>query len=369
MSVDVVLKDRNGSERTYSVESAIALPTPGGGTKLFYANGATLDTIMNHAALSGSYADSEITSIPSFALAGYSQITSLAFPACVSIGEHALDGCSDLSELSVDWAGFSESGLGSYALAGTAISEFKPENGVRLAEGMFRNCPELSEVWLYCVEDGYIPIQSASYAFAGCSKLMTIKAYRSASEINPGGAVIKFTTDDSPGIFQECRMLSEVFIGAQLAGQIIPPRAFRNCNALRTLYRSQSRFIALSSASGRACIGADAFAYCSSLQTISFYMLDVDFGIGPRAFNGCVALSSLYLRFGVESSSYSYSYSFLAKLWPLPTDAFMNTPFSNSSYLGRYGSIFISPSKFLPWIKAAPGWSVYSSRMVGYNES
>lgn len=367
MSVDVVLKDRNGSERTYSVESAIALPTPGGGTKLFYANGATLDTIMNHTALSGSYVDSEITSIPSFALAGYSQITSLAFPACVSIGEHALDGCSDLSELSVDWAGFSESGLGSYALAGTAISEFKPENGVRLAEGLFRNCLELSEVWLHCVEDGYIPISElASYAFAGCSRLTTIRGYASGSE--QSAAPVKFIGDSNKavGVFEDCIMLSEIRIGNGFTVDRIPSSVFQGCIALTTISNAAGYLVLEALGDNQPAVGARAFYSCVALQSISFRVQDVSKLFGQSAFYGCHSLVSVYLNI---VASYSTSASFLSKLGALDVPVFGETPMRDSSYLGRFGSIYISPSRYVSWMKSAYGWSVYSSRMVGYNAS
>ena len=46
------------------------------------------------------------------------------------------------------------------------------------------------------------------------------------------------------------------------------------------------------------------------------------------------------------------------------TNAFINTPISNSTYLGYYGSIYV-PSSLVDTYKSATNWATYSDRIVG----
>lgn len=94
-------------------------------------------------------------------------------------------------------------------------------------------------------------------------------------------------------------------------------------------------------------IGNYAFARCSLLASISFPKAST---IGIGAFSGCSKLSALYLT-GTS-------------IVKLSLNAFKDTPMSNSTYLGYFGSIYV-PTSLLASYKTATNWSVYSSRFVG----
>lgn len=76
-------------------------------------------------------------------------------------------------------------------------------------------------------------------------------------------------------------------------------------------------------------IGSSAFANCSSLMTVNVLSTEV-----------------------VSLVSYN---------------AFTNTPMSNSTYTGSFGSIYV-PTSLVDSYKAATNWSVYSARITAYTE-
>ena len=113
--------------------------------------------------------------------------------------------------------------------------------------------------------------------------------------------------------------------------------AFHNCYSLTT-----ANFPACTS------IGSYAFQTCRLLTTASF---PVCTRIENGAFNGCSSLASIYFT-GTS----------------IPTlnnvDAFGYTPLSNSTYIGKFGSIYVR-SSLLNSFKTAANWKTYSARMVG----
>lgn len=120
----------------------------------------------------------------------------------------------------------------------------------------------------------------------------------------------------------------------------ISPYAFANCSSLTTASFPECTTIGssafancykLTSISFPSCtsIGGSAFANCSNLTTAS---LPECISIGTGAFSNCSKLSQLYI--GTSNCS-------LAN-----TNTFLNTPFSNSTYLGYFGSIYV-PSDYV----------------------
>ena len=49
----------------------------------------------------------------------------------------------------------------------------------------------------------------------------------------------------------------------------------------------------------------------------------------------------------------------------LASDAFNNTPMKASSYIGKFGSIYV-PAAYVDSYKSSTNWSIFSSRIVGY---
>lgn len=95
-------------------------------------------------------------------------------------------------------------------------------------------------------------------------------------------------------------------------------------------------------------VGNSAFMHCSSLTRIS---LPVTAYIGQCAFSNCTSLESVYL---LRSSKCT-----------LGTAVFTSTPMSLSSYLGRFGSIFV-PASLVNEYKSATNWVTYADRITSY---
>ena len=117
-------------------------------------------------------------------------------------------------------------------------------------------------------------------------------------------------------------------------------------------------------------IGSHTFFYCQSLITANF---PVCTSIGSSAFYGCQSLTtaSFPVCTRIENGAFN-GCSSLASIYftgtSIPTlnnvDAFGYTPLSNSTYIGKFGSIYVR-SSLLNSFKTAANWSQYSARMVG----
>lgn len=95
-------------------------------------------------------------------------------------------------------------------------------------------------------------------------------------------------------------------------------------------------------------IYSSAFQNCSELSIISLPALT---SISGRAFYNCSKLEKVYLLGNSVASAQT-------------TTIFDNTPMSQSSYLGYFGSIYV-PSSLLTQYQSARYWSTYSNRFVG----
>ena len=116
--------------------------------------------------------------------------------------------------------------------------------------------------------------------------------------------------------------------------------AFFKCTSLTTAYFPSATLISTS-----------AFASCSSLTTASFPNA---ISIGQFAFASCSKLSAVYF---LASSAASL----------INSNAFSNTPMSNSTYTGTFGSIYV-PASLVGTYKSKATWSVYADRITSYVE-
>lgn len=98
-----------------------------------------------------------------------------------------------------------------------------------------------------------------------------------------------------------------------------------------------------------ATISNSAFQYCSKLKSAYFENLT---SIGSYVFYSCVNLESVYL---LASSVLPLGFS----------NTFSYTPIAKSSYLGRFGSIYV-PASLVSDYKAASTWSYFADRITAY---
>ena len=121
---------------------------------------------------------------------------------------------------------------------------------------------------------------------------------------------------------------------------------FNDCYYLESIYLPNVSYVYSYSAS-------NLFANCSKLSslfapTISYF--------GSQAFLNCSNLDTLIL------------FTSNTRLGAIFTNVFANTPFTNSTYLGHYGSIYV-PSQYLSNYKSSNYWSQYSDRIVALDST
>lgn len=116
-------------------------------------------------------------------------------------------------------------------------------------------------------------------------------------------------------------------------------------------------------------LNSSMFSNIASLQTIS---VDKGVTIGSSCFSGCYNLSEVFVR--NWTYIYNYAFSGCSKLSAfiiasptsvnnISSSTFYNTPISNSTYLGYYGSIYV-PSSYVQSYRRASGWSEYYYRIT-----
>lgn len=161
----------------------------------------------------------------------------------------------------------------------------------------------------------YIP----SNAFAKCSSLLTVD--------------LPNITTISSGAFANCSKVTSISIPNCTT---IEDYAFNSCTELTS--------ITVLNDSLTLC----EFCYCSSLSYVAAPNCTY---IANSVFYSCPALGILDFT-GVQSIPQLTS-----------TNAFVITPISGSSYLGRFGSIYVPASLYSDWITTT-NWTVYSSRIT-----
>lgn len=122
-------------------------------------------------------------------------------------------------------------------------------------------------------------------------------------------------------------------------------------------------------------IAPAAFNGCTNLRAAIFPLVGA---VSSTAFSGCTKLS--YARFDngahIRSSAFTKCKSLMTFInlgsWSTPraldnVNAFANTPMSNSTYTGSFGSIYV-PASLVASYKVAANWSAYADRITSYIE-
>ena len=206
-----------------------------------------------------------------------------------------------------------------------------------------------------CSNLSSISIPKCSYidgaAFRGCSKLTNscvqniLNTYKS------------YSTVINSRVFEHCR---EGITSLNLTGYTsISSYAFNYCVNLSSISIPNCSYI-----------GSTAFGACSKLASISFPNVEY---IGSSAFNNCSSLKSIslpkcsYIGNGafMRCSKLESVYVLSTSIPYLSFTGFSYTPLLVSSYLGRYGSIYVL-SSMVAAFREAPGWRSYYGRITSY---
>ena len=161
------------------------------------------------------------------------------------------------------------------------------------------------------------------------------------------------------GLFENCTALSYVSINGPL---YLGDYAFGKCPSLSTVILPTITYV-----------GSSAFFSCSNLKSVSIpNAARIRYG----AFDECVSLSQIEFNQATAIEQVAFmmctsleSAFFLGSSVPIlyASTVFHSTPMMDSSYLGRYGSIYVLPS-MVDAFKSAENWSYYSNRITAYSE-
>lgn len=309
-------------------------------------------------------------SLWSYAFYSCSSLEKVYFPNCISIGNYAFQACSGIKELS--FPAISELST----VATTAFNFFAPSglvarfdnatlipsstvNPLRmlskyLTELYAPKCNAVSTYGLSGFDKLSKIVMSSENSFStwGCCNCSSLEGIYTYSE-ETGEIINAYIKPSGASCFAYCSSLKSISIAGYPYGGI-GSYAFRNCINLESLgVRAEEKGVQVE------YIKTGAFLNCHKIPkfSIRLYNSTENLEIGSSAFYGCSMLSQLYIDVNIWSVS--------SNLSSLGANAFANTPMSNSSYLGYYGSIYV-PSSMLAWFQTKIGWSLYSERMVGY---
>jgi hypothetical protein len=278
-----------------------------------------------------------VTYIPTTKYAYDSEITEAIYPYVSGIGQSAFYSAINLSIASFPLC--TNIGSSAFQQCGALQTAYFPE-AVSVPKWAFDNCYMLSDVTLPKVESvglcglyGCSQLTSVSLpkckvieeaAFAGCSNLSSVSL-----------PLVSYLGRQA---FRGCPMLTSLYLPELLSTET---GGFYDMSTLTNISLPKFEFAEY-----------EAFELCTALTTISLPALR---HLDDFVFSRCTSLSAIYLMGSYMVSCESDGYEF---------NPFVNSPFSDSSYLGYYGSIYV-PSSMASAYKSAPGWSVYSERIVG----
>ena len=326
------------------------------GTHSGGGGGTDVEDSMVTRTISGTYENSRVTTIGTYAFQYCQGLSTVSFQKCTSIDNYAFQYCHGLSIVSfpvcttignytfnqctrLTTASFPEcTSIGDYAFYScTSLITVSFPVCTTISSSAFYSCTRLTTAsFPKCTHIG-------GNAFRGCASLTTV-SFPECTSI--GGSAFNRCTSLISASFPECTSIGDYAFGycSSLTTVSFPVCTHIGGNAFRGCAR-------LTTASFPVCtsIGDYAFGYCSSLTTVSFPKCTT---ISSSAFYCCYILISLYLT--------GYSYVSLAH-----SNAFSSTPIGGySSKTGQYGSIYV-PASMLASYKTKTNWTYFSSRMVG----
>lgn len=298
------------------------------------------------------------TNIYASAFAGCTNLTSVSLPVCVRIGTSAFAGCTNLTSVDLPTCEY----IGSCAfISRSNLTSVSFPVCTIIGDNAFLQCSSLTSVeFPACTTINAAAFQScinltsvnfpictsiSAQAFLGCTSLTSVdfpvcisikdSAFIRCSNLTS----INFPVCNSVGryAFAYCSNLTDVNLPTCTNTDV---SAFAYCSKMSSITLPVCSIIS-----------QNAFYYCNGLEYASFPMCS---SIGYGAFYSCSKLMAVELAYsGVVS---------LASI-----GAFSNTPMSNSTYTGTFGSIYV-PFSLVGSYKTATNWSKYSSRIASIEQ-
>jgi hypothetical protein len=276
------------------------------------------------------------TSIGDAAFYNCDALITISFPAATSIGTDAFNGCDDLETVSLPEA----TSIGTYAFSGcAALDEVDLFAATSIGNNAFSGCTGLNLV--------YLPAAASigSNAFSGCIGLEMVNfpmartignsAFRDCIAL--WDLKLPEVTNISGSAFQNCTALETVNFPA---ARTIVGSAFADCTALVTVDFPITTSIGIETFSNCASlkmvtlpqariIEASAFQNCTSLETVNFPAVT---SITTYVFQNCTALKTVTLPAATSITTYAFNNCTALTTLNLPSaTSFGGNCFSNTS--------------------------------------
>lgn len=263
------------------------------------------------------------------------RIYSVNLPVVEAVETYAFRDCKYLSSINLPMC----KQINANAFAECSISSINIPLCEQIGAAAFISCTKLTSI--------DAPKCSVIYAgaFQSCSKLTSINF---PSVENIYSSAFRYCSALESAIFPECSKINDA--------------AFQFCSSLTAISFPKCTYMGSSAFHGCKLIGiadfpkcenieAGAFSNCSAISVVSFPACSY---IKNYAFNNANRLESAY---------------FLGDSVPTLQGAYVfnTTPLAISTYIGRFGSIFVKQS-MLDSFKTAQYWSSMSARMVGLTD-
>ena len=293
-----------------------------------------------------------ITSLSQSAFYGADGLVSISLPECSYIGNGAFMGCTNLSDIHLPKL----TSLATSVFARCSkLSYFNLDSLTSIPDSTFNNCAALTSV----IAENITHV--GAYAFSYCPSLPSISLPK-CTHIGSQAFAQCFSLSSvycpelssiGKQAFYYCRGLIDVDIPKV---SIIEQSAFMGCSVLQSVNAPQCT-----------AVYPNAFSACSSLTHINIPLCTT---LSTQAFQGCSALKSinlpncLSLNYSAFTSCSNLSIVVLGSSCKLTTsNVFANTPMSNSTYLGYFGSVYV-PADYVDYYKASSVWSYYADRIT-----
>lgn len=375
------------------------------------------DTIITRT-ISGTYENSRVTTVGSYAFAYCTLLSAVSFPVCTTISSNAFYYCISLLSISFPVC----TTINNYAFCScTSLSSINFPECTLVSASVFQSCYSLTNASLPACTSIY------SYAFAYCSSLTNVNLPACTFIANNAFASCKSLLEINlpecenigSNAFANCLSLSYVNLPIIKSRTVsmyniwsLGSYAFSNCRSLKTIIMpnndllNQNTFtscymlseivapkverigtgcFSYCSALPSACfprvtsVYSGAFAYCSNLTEVSFAATN----IFQSAFLNCSQLSTVKLGITpyVETlssgtisnfafcSCYHLRSLYLLASYPyslVNISAFYSTPIS--TYTNVRGSIYVRESLYQTYISAT-NWVTYSDRFVSLTDA
>lgn len=263
--------------------------------------------------------EGDVTQIYDKAFYGCSSITSIILPKTIrKIGENAFRECSALTNIDIPNT-TSYIGDGAFAGCSSLKSIVLPDSLKVMGVALFSHCENLNNV---LIPDGITRIES--YAFSKCSNITSVFIPRSVRYIGDCvysncDALSEIVVDSQNLNYDSregCNAIIETATNSLLCGcknTIVPSdilcivsKAFEGCTALTSIYLPE----------GLITIESEAFLGCKNLKEINIPESVQSMGYG--VFDGCVSFPIEYIPNGERVSFAVYADTYLVHVFDAP---------------------------------------------------